>query len=273
MFITDDEFEGLELICRRSVLAEFYLFGNGLEIGALFNPLPIPARCTVQYVDYKSQEENRVRYPELANQTIVKTDIIDDGFILNKVENNTQDFIIANHALEHSPDPFGTLLRWMSKLKQKGIIYAAVPVATKCFDNGRSITSIDHFINDHKYFTLLDKSALLKTTDQHIEEFLRVSDKNIREAMNMSDSDAEYKERLRTDLMTGLTDALNKINTYEDAITAHITHVNRLYDIHYHTFSPSSYETFLQFFCDQTGAKLQTVIKNATSEIIGVIKK
>jgi hypothetical protein len=244
-----------------------------LEIGALFNPLPLPPRCTVQYVDYKSQEENRVRYPELANQTIVKTDIIDDGFILTKVENNTQDFIIANHALEHSPDPFGTLLRWMNKLKPNGIIYAAVPVAAKCFDNGRVITSIDHFINDHKYFTLLDKNALLETTNQHIQEFLRVSDKNIREAMGMADSDEEYKERLRTDLMTGLTDVLNKINTYEDAVTAHITHVNRLYDIHYHTFSPRSYDGFLQFFCNQTGAKLQTVIKNATGEIIGVIKK
>jgi hypothetical protein len=273
MFITEDQFEGLELICRRSVVADFYLVGNGLEIGALFNPLPIPARCKVQYVDYKSLKENRARYPELANETIVETGIIDDGFILNKVENSSQDFIIANHALEHSPDAFGTLLRWFYKLKHKGIIYAAVPAAAKCFDNGRPITSMDHFMNDHKYFTSLNRKALLETTNQHIEEFLQISDKNIREGMGLADSDAEYKKRLNADLMTGLTTTLSKINTYEEAMTAHVTNVNRLYDIHYHTFTPSSYEALLQFFCNETGAKLENVIKNGTGEIIGVIRK
>ncbi len=273
MFITDDQFEGLEFICRRSVLADFYLFGSGLEIGALFKPLLIPARCSVQYVDYKSLEENRARYPELANETIVNTDIVDDGFILNKVENNSQDFIIANHALEHSPDPFGTLQRWLNKLKHKGIIYAAIPIAEKCFDKGRAITSIEHFIEDHRQFTALDTLALQRTTKQHIEEFLQIANKNIREANQMKDSDPEDNKRLCNDLMKGLKNALNGVQTYEDAITAHINNVNRIYDIHYHTFTPVSYEGFLQFFCDQAGAKLENVIKNGSGEAIGIIKK
>lgn len=105
-FIEQDEYAGIEQECRRSAIAHFYLSGNGIEIGALHKPLQIPAeRCNIRYVDYKTTAENRLRYPELIEEGIVKTDIIDNGFILNKVEDNTCDFIIANHARSHFRSP------------------------------------------------------------------------------------------------------------------------------------------------------------------------
>ena len=46
-----------------------------------------------------SNEELKRIYSNLKNT--VNVDIIDDGEKLNKIEDNSQDFIIANHFIEH----------------------------------------------------------------------------------------------------------------------------------------------------------------------------
>jgi hypothetical protein len=273
-FIDTDEFSGVELECNRKMIAEIYLRGKGIEIGALHKPLAVPEdRCTVQYIDYKTYDENRTRYPELANETIVHTDIIDDGFILEKVPSRSQDFIIANHALEHSPDPFGTLLNWMSKLKPEGIIYAAIPIAEKCYDKGRPITSLQHLADDHDFFVSNDKNAILDVTRSHIMEFIRISDSNIRATMNMEPATKERQEELCNDLMSGLEKELETAGTYAQLIGAHVHRINKKYDIHYHTFTPRSYEAFLRYFTDQTHTFLENVIKNGSGECIGVLRR
>ena len=109
----DDEFNEKDTICHREEIARD-LRGSGIEIGALHKPLKIQKYATVKYLDYKSKIENEQRYPELVDFEIVETHIIDDGFVLNNVELNSLDFIIANHALEHSPDALGTLEKWKS---------------------------------------------------------------------------------------------------------------------------------------------------------------
>src|SRR5688500_16428418 len=209
-FINSDEFSGIELYCNRHMIAQFYLSGHGIEIGALHKPLQVPFnRCHVQYVDYKNYDENRARYPELANETIVQTDIIDNGFVLEAVSDNSQDFIIANHALEHSPDPYGTLLHWLSKLKPGGVIYAAIPIASMCYDKGRPITSLQHLVDDHDFFSSIDKNAILDVTKDHIQEFICISDKNIRESMGLEPATRDRQLEKCNDLMKGLEQELN----------------------------------------------------------------
>lgn len=273
-FIDADEFTGIELLCNRNMIAQFYLSGRGIEIGALHKPLQVPAqRCTVQYVDYKTYEENRARYPELEKEQIVHTDIIDDGFILGKVPNTSQDFIIANHALEHSPDPYGTLANWMTKLKPGGVVYAAIPIAEKCYDKGRPITSLQHLVDDHDFFSSSDKPAILEVTREHIWEFICISDKNIRESMGLEPASRDSQTDMCRSLMSGLENACHNAKTYDQLIGVHVHHINKLYDIHYHTFTPRSYETFLRYFSDQTGALLENVIKNGSGECIGIVRK
>jgi hypothetical protein len=273
-FIDRDDFSGIELYCNRHMIAQFYLSGNGIEIGALHKPLQVPFnRCHVQYVDYKNYEENRARYPELANETIVQTDIIDNGFVLEAVSDNSQDFIIANHALEHSPDPYGTLLNWMSKLKPGGVIYAAIPIASTCYDKGRPITSLQHLVDDHDFFSSADKNAILDVTKDHIWEFISISDKNIRESMGLEPATRESQLELCNGLMSGLVQEFHSAKTYAELINAHVHHINKLYDIHYHTFTPRSYEIFLRYFTDQTHSVVENVIKNGSGECIGIIRK
>lgn len=273
-YIEQDEFAGVELSCNRAQIAQFYLSGKGVEIGALHNPLQVPAgRCQVQYIDYKTYEENRARYPELAHEQIVHTDIVDDGFILEKVPEASQDFIIANHALEHSPDPYGTLLNWINKLNPGGIIFAAIPIAEKCYDKGRPVTTLQHMVDDHDFFSSLDKTAILEVTRGHLDEFIHISDKNIRESMGLEPASDHSQDALSRDLVKGLIKALDVASTYTQLINAHVQYINRLYDIHYHTFSPRSYEAFLRYFTDQVNASLENVIKNSSGECIGIIRK
>jgi len=226
----------------------------------------------VSYVDYKSLAENRARYPELADEPIVPTDIIDDGFLLSSIASGSQDFIIANHALEHSPDPLGTLKVWLDKLKPSGIIYVTIPVADKCYDKGRPITSLQHLEEDSRYFAGLDKTAVLSSVKNHIREFITISGRNIA-TMNNTSVPAAREMELYDQLVAGLERKISAADSYEELIDAHVTQINKLYDIHYHTFSPSSYEAFLRHFCRENGAMLENVLKNGSGECIGIIRK
>jgi SAM-dependent methyltransferase len=273
-FITNDAFEGIELVCSREAIARFYLKGKGVEIGALHKPLKVDTtKASVVYVDYKSLEENRERYPELENETIVETDIIDDGFILSTVADESFDFLVANHALEHSPDPLGTLGVWLGKIKAGGLLYMAVPIADKCYDKGREITSLDHFYEDQEDFRSINKKKILRKTRMHILDFISISGNNIRVMNNLGPVTEEEKLRLTDKLTMRLQENMKSATDYAALIDSHVTGVNRKYDIHYHTFTPTTYEQMLTCFCEDTGSILENVIKNGNGECIGIIRK
>src|SRR5262245_49212308 len=63
---------------RRRIASEF-LTGDGIEIGALHQPLEISATAHVEYVDRMTVPELRRLYPELADKPLVEPDIIDNG--------------------------------------------------------------------------------------------------------------------------------------------------------------------------------------------------
>src|SRR2546421_13075309 len=90
----------------RSELARHFLRGNGLEVGAAYSPLDVPPETGVTYVDRMTDEELRGHYPELA-ELIIPVDLVDDAERLTTVPDESQDFIIANHFLEHCEDPIG----------------------------------------------------------------------------------------------------------------------------------------------------------------------
>ena len=274
VFILSDEFEGIELLDNRELIARFYLRGNGVEIGALHKPLKVDqSKASVVYVDYKSLTENRERYPELEKEEIVNTDIIDDGFVLATVDDEHFDFLVANHALEHSPDPLGTLGVWLSKIKQGGVLYMAVPIAAKCYDNGREITSLKHFYEDLEEFRSLNKKRVMKKTKAHILDFISISGNNIRVMNKLGPVTDQERSKLVAKLIERLQEKMNGVFDYQGMIDAHVSGVNRKYDIHYHTFTPTSYEQMLSSFCRDMKATLENVIKNGNGEAIGIIRR
>lgn len=93
---------------RRRV-ASAHLAGAGVEIGALHHPFPAPDGCSVEHLDRLSAADLRAEYPELGDQPLVEVDVLDDGETLATLSDESVDFVIASHFLEHSQDPIGTL--------------------------------------------------------------------------------------------------------------------------------------------------------------------
>jgi SAM-dependent methyltransferase len=126
------------------------LRGDGIEIGALNSPLKLPDSARVRYVDRFDLSGVRFQYPELNRQQLAPIDVVDDGETLIQFADSSLDFIIANHFLEHTQDPIGTLRRFFTVLKPKGIAYLAVPDKRFTFDCDRPLTTLEHFYADHE---------------------------------------------------------------------------------------------------------------------------
>lgn len=132
----------------RIQIAAIYLRGDGLEIGALHQPLPIPPSARVKYVDRMSAEDLRKQYDEISYVPFVETDIIDNGEELRTIADESQDFVIANHFIEHCQNPVQTLKNIIRVLKRGGVLYLAVPDKRFTFDAPRPSTTLDHVMRD-----------------------------------------------------------------------------------------------------------------------------
>jgi SAM-dependent methyltransferase len=133
----------------RRKLSSRFISGDGIEIGALHEPLTVASRARVRYVDRMSVADLRTHYPELSNQPLVPVDIYDDGEKLRSIGDDSFDFVIANHMLEHCEDPLTALSTFLRVVRPGGVIYLAIPDKRFTFDVSREVTSIAHVLRDH----------------------------------------------------------------------------------------------------------------------------
>lgn len=138
----------IALFSKREALSKKYIKGKGLEIGALHTPLKVFNRAKVTYVDHLGTAGLRKHYPELKKFAFVRVGIVDNGEQLKKVKSNSQDFIIANHFVEHCENPIAMLKNQLRVLKPGGIIYWAIPDKRFTFDAVRSLTTVKHLEQD-----------------------------------------------------------------------------------------------------------------------------
>lgn len=133
----------------RVFLANKYLTGKGIEIGPAEHPLAVPHWAKVTYVDEISTKDLIKRYPYLKHHSLVHIDVVDDGQTLSNFKDNSQNFIIANHFLEHVIDPIKTIRNFYRVLKPGGIIYMAIPDKRFTFDKLRPTTPLARLKNFH----------------------------------------------------------------------------------------------------------------------------
>jgi SAM-dependent methyltransferase len=173
----------------RNFLAHHFIRGNGIEIGAAHLPIKMPEGAHVKYVDVFSSEELRRIFPEEYTKVdIVEVDVVDDGEKLAKFKNNSLDFIIANHFLEHCLDPIGTLITMYGKLRDQGVLYMGIPEKRHTFDKVRGITPYEHLVEEHN-----DKTNM-KFREAHTEEAVRLTDP--KKHPNQASIDTRVKELL-----------------------------------------------------------------------------
>jgi predicted SAM-dependent methyltransferase len=171
----------------RAVIAATFLRGDGIEIGALHQPLSVPASARVKYVDRMAVAELRRQYEPIAHEPFVETDIIDDGEQLTTIGDSTQDFVIANHFLEHCQNPIQTFQNLFRVLKPSGVLYLAVPDKRFTFDVARPCTTIEHIMRDfsegpewskHQHFEewsrLVNRRGSQVEVEQEVEHLLSI---------------------------------------------------------------------------------------------------
>lgn len=201
------------LIYPRVRLARKHLSGTGVEIGALWAPLRLPPGANAKYIDICSREESIRKFPELDPRDIVEVDYVANGFTLEGVPSSEFDFLIANHVLEHSPDPIGSLVQWYRVIKPGGKLFCSVPILYDWFDNGRVVTDFQHMLGDHEAARAGRLEELAERNKSHYREWLSISEPAIlkRPALPEVDLDRRILEM-----------------------------VERGEEIHFHTFTPDS---------------------------------
>ena len=153
-----------------------YLRGYGIELGAMTAPVDVRgvnAIREVRYVDRHKKADLIELFPELAQQKddIVEADVTCDiSCGLKPFENASVDFVIANHIIEHLPDPLLLMREIWRVLRSEGRCYLAVPDKRYTFDRERPNTSLRHLLVDHL-------RRVRAVDDTHLEEFIRLCDK------------------------------------------------------------------------------------------------
>jgi SAM-dependent methyltransferase len=150
-------------------LAREFLRGNGIEVGALHNPVPVGRAARVRYVDRMAKPDLLLHYPDLDPRRLVDVDVVDDGERLMTVPDGSQDFVVANHFLEHCQDPIGTLGQFFRVLKPGGVLYAALPDKRYTFDRPRPVSPLAHLWDDHRHGPGRSRRA-------HYEEFVAAAE-------------------------------------------------------------------------------------------------
>jgi SAM-dependent methyltransferase len=133
----------------RLALSGNYLNGSGIEIGAMDLPLQVKPGVKVRYLDRIPKEESAKLFPELKDK-LVDVDIIGDGESLFGIPDNSNDFIIGNHFIEHTQNPISTIENMLRVIRKGGIVFMAIPDKRFTFDEDRIITPLDHFIKDYE---------------------------------------------------------------------------------------------------------------------------
>ncbi|MFN8392566.1 MAG: methyltransferase domain-containing protein [Bdellovibrionota bacterium] len=143
--------EGLEQFADRNWREYFasQLLGRGLEIGPLHRPLPRHGGMQVDYIDRYTVPQLREHYPELKDLPLVEPTIIGDGETLSEVADQTYDFLIAAHVIEHTRNPISAIEQWCRVLKPGGLLYLIVPDKRITFDKQRVRTTLEHMILDY----------------------------------------------------------------------------------------------------------------------------
>ncbi|HEX5193959.1 MAG TPA: class I SAM-dependent methyltransferase, partial [Solirubrobacteraceae bacterium] len=139
----------------REDLARRYLRGQGIEIGALTTPLRVPPGVEVRYVDRADRAELLASDgPSLASSgvdpdRIVPVDVVADAERLSEIDDDSVDFVIAAHVLEHLEDPIEGLTNMLRVIRPGGVLLLVLPDPRFTFDAPRVRTTVEHVLADH----------------------------------------------------------------------------------------------------------------------------
>lgn len=125
------------------------LSGNGIEFGAGCpeKAFPVPAHLKVRYADANTHAQLSERN-YFQGQGLLPIDICTAMEEMAGIEDDSVDFIIASHVIEHTRNPILALSLAFKKLRLNGKLVLVVPDREMTFDKNRPLTTLEHLIAD-----------------------------------------------------------------------------------------------------------------------------
>jgi len=106
-------------------------------------------------------------YPN--NKNKIGHQYILDATNLDPIQDDSLDFVISSNCLKHIVNPLLAISEWLRILKSGRTLLIIVPDKNKCFDYKRSVTKMEHLINDLNNEVCEDDLT-------HLEEILELHD-------------------------------------------------------------------------------------------------
>lgn len=144
------------------------LSGAGIEIGPGHVPFPVPPMVSVRYVDRWEPTANSSLFPELGERPgFPEPDVVAnlDEDRLEVFPDNSQDFVIASHVLEHLANPLAMLGEIHRVLRPGALFVLLLPDRHRTFDCDRLPTSLAHLVDEYH-------ADVREVDDAHILDFL-----------------------------------------------------------------------------------------------------
>lgn len=185
----------------RALLARVAADSLGLEIGAHTRPAPDL---------YPFYTDAVVAFAGAAG----RVDFLSDATAL-PVPDDTLDYLVSSHVLEHLPDPLSALHEWHRILKPGGLLYLVVPDKRFTFDAPRPVTTTAHLLHDFSAGTTPAADAV------HVDEFVYQTDWSMLHPDVAADDRPSRQAVARRDYLAQIAQG-------------------QPIDIHYHTFTPES---------------------------------
>ena len=137
----------------KKITEELFLEGTGIEYGPLHAALIEKSQYDVLYADFADRDFLRSHYAHDKSVNIERIphiDIVTEGKDISIfVDDNSMDYVVASHVMEHIPDILGWLESNLRVLKPGGRIAVAFPDKRYCFDLKRKSSSISKVIAAH----------------------------------------------------------------------------------------------------------------------------
>jgi SAM-dependent methyltransferase len=136
---------------------------------------------------------------------------ITDATDLSMIGDNTYDFLLTSHVLEHIANPIKALYEWKRVIKKEGHLLIILPSMNHTFDWKRKLTELSHIIDDYK-------NNMQENDETHFEEIIKMHD------VEKDTTVSSYEEHVR-----------RTKNNYSSRI------------VHHHTFNMNLLKSLLEY--------------------------
>jgi len=165
-----------------------HLIGTGLELGALHSPYTAPlSAIETKYVDRWTPDEAKELFPELGQVDFTAADHIVDLNTekLSAIGDESQDFVVASHVLEHVANPLALLVEMHRVLRPGGTAIVLLPDMRRTSDRFRQPTTVEHLVDEYE-------RDVQEVDEAHLAEYAR----NVMKYEGEGEERAEYLARL-----------------------------------------------------------------------------